>query len=155
VLSIGAGADYVIGALTEHIRCDGVLLHVFDARSDELVVARAVGPDARAVLTRRTRPGGSYLKEVLQSSTPLELGPGEVAHSPGVWPALGVSPCYVIAGAMQRGSEPLGLIELCRSVDKGPFSQGHSTALEYVCEQFAEFVADRPIDLERPSLDTR
>jgi hypothetical protein len=152
VMTVGAAADYVVGALTEYIRCDGVLLHVLDREHDELVVTRAVGPNSLAVLTRRTRPGGSYLGESLRSTTPLELGPAEIEHSPGVWPALGLAPRYVITGSIQRREQPLGVIELCRSADKGPFSEGQLTALEYVCEQFSDFVADRPIDLERPSL---
>jgi hypothetical protein len=44
------------------------------------------------------------------------------------------------------------VIELCRTTSKGPFSSGQVRAVEYVCEQFAEFVADRPIDLARESL---
>jgi hypothetical protein len=152
VMTVGAAADYVIGALTEYIRCDGVLLHVLDASRDELVVTRAVGPNGSAVLTRRTRPSGTYLEASLRSATPIELSPDEVAASPGVWPALGLSPRYVITASIQRREQPLGVIELCRNADKGPFSDGQLTALEYVCEQFSEFVADRPIDLERPSL---
>jgi len=147
VMTVEAGADYVMGTLTEHIRCDGALIHVLDARRDELVVMRAVGPNSREVLTRRTRPQRSHLAQALRSKSPLELGPNDIAGSPGVWPALGLSPCHVIASPIHRGGKPVGVIELCRSAEKGPFSEGQMTALEYVCEQFAEFVADRPLEV--------
>jgi hypothetical protein len=147
VMTVGAGADYVMGTLTEHIRCDGALIHVLDAQSGELVVLRAVGPNSRQVLSQRTRPDGSHLAQSLRNETPLELGPNDIARSPGVWPALGLSPRYVIASPIHRREQPVGVIELCRSAEKGPFSEGQLTALEYVCEQFAEFVADRPLEV--------
>jgi hypothetical protein len=53
---------------------------------------------------------------------------------------------------VQRDERSLGAIELCRSGDKGAFNAGQVSALEYVCEQFADFVADRPIELVRASL---
>jgi hypothetical protein len=150
--SVSAGADFVLAILIEHIPCDGVLMHVFDAEADEFVVLRASGPRSKEVLGRRMRAARSHLREVLRGRAALELGPSDVVRSPGQWPALGLSPRNVVASPVQRDERSLGAIELCRSSDKGEFNPGQVSALEYVCEQFADFVADRPVELARASL---
>jgi hypothetical protein len=63
-----------------------------------------------------------------------------------------VLPRHVIASPIYRQDEPLGVIELGRITSNGPFKPGQMRALEYVCEQFAEFVAERPIDLSKAAL---
>jgi hypothetical protein len=150
--TIAAGADFVLALLVEHIPCDGVLMHVFDAEADEFVVLRASGPRSKEVLGRRMPSARSHLREVLRGRAALELGPSDVARSLGQWPALGISPRHVVASPVQRDERSLGAIELCRIVDEGEFNPGQVSALEYVCEQFADFVADRPVELVRASL---
>ena len=152
VPTIGAGADYVLAALAEQIACDGALIHVFDAETEEFVVLRALGPDCLDVLGRRTAALGSHLSECLRRKATLELGQSDIARCRPCWQALGILPRHVIASPIYRKHEPLGVIELCRTTSKGPFSPGQVRAVEYVCEQFAEFVADRPIDFSRASL---
>lgn len=150
--TIGAAADYVLGALAEHIPCDGALIHVLDVEAEELVVMRALGPDSIEVLTRRTPALRSHLGECLRRRTTLELGQGDIARCRTYWQVLGVVPRHVIACPIVRRKGPLGVIELGRVTSRGPFSAGQVRALEYVCEQFADFVADRPIDLARSAL---
>jgi hypothetical protein len=150
--SVAAGADFVLATLVENIPCEGVLMHVFDAEADEFVVLRASGPKSKEVLGRRMAAGRSHLREVLRGGAALELGPSDVGRSLGQWPALGVSPRHVVASPVQRDSRSLGAIELCRGAERGAFNPGQVSALEYVCEQFADFVADRPIELVRASL---
>jgi hypothetical protein len=150
--TISAGADYVLGALAEHIPCDGALIHVLDVEAEELVVMRALGPDSLEVLTRRTPAHGSHLGECLRRRATLELGQSDIARERATWQTLGVIPRHVIASPIVRQQRSLGVIELARVTSKGAFNAGQVRALEYVCEQFAEFVADRPIDLTRSSL---
>jgi hypothetical protein len=150
--TISAGADYVLGALAEHIPCDGALIHVLDVEAEELVVMRALGPDCLEVLTRRTPAHGSHLGECLRRRATLELGQSDIARERATWQTLGVIPRHVIASPIVRQQKPLGVIELGRVTSKGAFNPGQVRALEYVCEQFAEFVGDRPIDLARSSL---
>ena len=58
---------------------------------------------------------------------------------------LGLAPRAVLAGAARLGGRYLGLIELVNPAGGTPFHDGEANALDYVCEQFAEFVASRPI----------
>jgi hypothetical protein len=150
--SVAAGADFVLALLVEHIPCDGALMHVFDAEADEFIVLRASGPRSKEVLGRRMPAARSHLREVLRGRAALELGPSDVGRSLGQWPALGLAPRNVVASPVQRDERSLGAIELCRSTDRTEFNPGQVSALEYVCEQFADFVADRPVELARASL---
>jgi hypothetical protein len=150
--TIAAGADYVLGALAEHIPCDGALIHILDVEAEEFVVMRALGPHSLEVLTRRTPAFGSHFGECVRRRATLELGQGDIARCRGYWQALGVIPRHVIACPILRTRGPVGVIELGRVTSKGPFNAGQVRALEYVCEQFADFVADRPIDIARASL---
>jgi hypothetical protein len=149
--TIGTGADYVLGALAEHIPCDGALIHMFDVEAEEFVVMRALGPDSLEVLTRRTPALGSHFVECVRRRATLELGQGDIARCRAYWQALGVIPRHVIACPILGTRGAIGVIELGRVTSKGPFNAGQVRALEYVCEQFADFVADRPIDVTRPS----
>jgi hypothetical protein len=151
-LTINAGADYVLGALAEHIPCDGALIHILEPESEAFVVMRALGPDSLEVLTRRTPAHGSHLGECLRRQRTLELRQSDIARSRSTWQALGVIPRHVVASPIHSKERAIGVIELARVTSKGPFNPDQVSALEYVCEQFAEFVADRPIDLARESL---
>jgi GAF domain-containing protein len=63
----------------------------------------------------------------------------------GRWDLLGVDPKSVLFGPAQQGGRYLGVIELANPQGGAPFHEGESNALDYICEQFAEFVAARPI----------
>ena len=149
ITSIAAGADYVLGTLVEHLPCDGALISVLDERRAELVVLRAAGAgaDARELIGQRLRSVGSHLELLIDRRQSLQLGPVELERAPGLWPALGLSPRHAIASPVQRHGRLLGAIELCRGAEKGPFGQGHVSALEYTCEQLSDFIGDRAIEL--------
>jgi hypothetical protein len=83
----------------------------------------------------------------------LELGQSDIARHRATWQALGVLPRHVVASPVHRLNQPIGVIELCRTTAKGPFSAAQISALEYGCEQFAEFAAERPMELARAALD--
>jgi hypothetical protein len=152
VLTIAAATDYVLGMLGEHIPCDGVVISGLDATSDELVVMRASGARGSELCGRRlpldVPPRGSALRQ----GEALELRPADLARSPGPWQLFGVVPIHAIVAPLWRQGRLLGAIELCRQGERGPFSPGQSDALELVCQQLAEFIGERPLDLARDSL---
>ena len=49
---------------------------------------------------------------------------------------------------MRQGGRYLGLLEVVNPLGDAPFHQTEQNAIDYVCEQFAEFLANRPIVLE-------
>jgi hypothetical protein len=153
VATLGAGADCLLAALCQAIPCDGALIHVLDVEAEEFVIMRALGPEQREVLGRRSPGPESHLFECLRRKGTLELGQSDIARHRATWQALGVLPRHVIASPVHRLNQPIGVIELCRTTAKGPFSAAQISALEYGCEQFAEFAAERPMELARAALD--
>ncbi len=145
---IATGAAYVLETVEEFIPCNAALIHVFDIDTREFVVVRALGPHSRDVLMRRTSGGGSHLEDALRRQTTVQLS----APSQPLWRALGVEPEHVLCGPVHQNGRYLGAIELAREAERGSFNDGQVSALEYICEQFADFVADRPLELTAQSI---
>jgi GAF domain-containing protein len=152
VLTIAAATDYVLGMLGEHIACDGVIVSGLDPATDELVVMRASGPRGRELIGRRWPLDVPPRGPALRQGETLELRPADLARSPGPWRLLDAVPMHAVVAPVLRQERLLGAIELCRNGEKGPFSAGQADALELVCQQLAEFIGDRSLDLARDSL---
>ncbi|HEY0468229.1 MAG TPA: hypothetical protein VGC79_28720, partial [Polyangiaceae bacterium] len=63
------------------------------------------------------------------------------------WQALGVTPRATLYGGVQISGRYLGLIEVTNPHGDVPFHQSELNALDYICEQFAEFLSKKPIVL--------
>jgi GAF domain-containing protein len=76
----------------------------------------------------------------------------DVSRDPRVlgarWDALGAKPERALCGPVRQGGRYLGLIELANPLGDAPFHQTEQNAIDYVCEQFAQFLANRPIVLD-------
>jgi GAF domain-containing protein len=66
----------------------------------------------------------------------------------GRWEKTGCKPKSTLCGGVKQGGRYLGAIELVNPMGGGPFHDSEINALDYICEQFAEFLANRPIVLE-------
>jgi hypothetical protein len=152
---IAAGADYLITILEEHIPCDGVLIHVFDIAASEFVVVRALGPNAAEVALIRTSGTDSHLAEAARRATTIELTAADAMSSPVLWEALGLDIASALCSPAHQNQRYLGAVEIGREIASGPFSAAEIHALEYVCEQFADFIANRPLELDAESLRPR
>ena len=145
-----SGSEYVLHVLGELIPCEGILVHVFDLSKRSFVVVRAHGPNVRDVLLHRTADDEPIVREVMsrRSALVLDGAPDAVPPASSSLSKLGVQPRAVLCGAARLGGRYLGLIELANPAGGKPFHEGEANALDYVCEQFAEFVASRPIVLD-------
>jgi hypothetical protein len=145
-----SGAEFVMHVLGELIPCEGILVHVFDLSRREFVVVRAHGPNARAALLHRTADGEPLVHGVMsrRSALVLDGAPTSIPPASASLTKLGIEPRAVMCGAARLGGRYLGLIELANPAGGQPFHDGEANALDYVCEQFAEFVASRPIVLD-------
>jgi hypothetical protein len=150
--SISAGADYILDTIFELIPCDAAVVHVFDLDARDFVVVRARGPRSDELVLRRTPSVGSRLEEALRRQATLRQGPIEVGQDGGLWQALGASVERALCSPVHQSGRYLGAIELGLAAGKGTFSDAHVNAVEYICEQFADFVADRPIVLDAKSI---
>ena len=139
---IPSGADYVLNVLYDLIPCEAMLVHVFDLGRREFVVVRAHGPSTREALLFRTPDSDPVVLDVMRHGSLVSNG--GAPHS-GAFERLGVQAKQVLSGGARQGGRYLGLIELANPLGGTPFHEGEANALEYVCEQFAEFVAGRPV----------
>lgn len=147
--SIAEGAEYIKETLARFIPCDGALIYVFDIDAREFVVVRAIGPESAQVLGRRSSDAWPHLEEALRRQATVRVsGPAQ----PSSWRALGLEVEHSVCSPVHQRGRYLGAIELARGFGRAPFSEAQIHAVEYVCEQFADFVADRPLQLETESL---
>jgi hypothetical protein len=146
---VATGADFVLSVLNEVLPCDGVLIHVFDINTGHFVVVRAKGPNASSVLLQRMPDQDPLVQLVMRS--PRSVAINDAANDPRFngprWQAVGVSPRYALCGAVQLGGRYLGLIELVNPPGDTPFHTSELNALDYICEQFADFLSKKPLVL--------
>src|SRR5262249_32744723 len=137
---------YVLNVLFDIIPCEAMLVHVFDLARREFVVVRAHGPSMRSALLFRTPDTDPVVTQVMRQQSVVGNGAAPV-HS-AAFDRLGVQAKQVLSGAARQGGRYLGIIELANPTGGAPFNDGEKHALEYVCEQFAAFVASRPLVLD-------
>jgi len=148
--SVADGAEFLLAAVDSVVPCDGVLIHVFDINTQNFVVVRAKGPGTMQVLMHRTPDSDPFLQAVMRR--PGSVAFQDVEKDPRVlgprWDALGIKPTRALCGPVRQGGRYLGLVEIANPLGDAPFHQTEQNALDYVCEQFAEFLVNRPIVLD-------
>ena len=146
---VATGADFVLSVLNEVLPCDGVLIHVFDINTGHFVVVRAKGPNASTVLLQRMPDQDPLVQWVMRS--PRSVSINDAGSDPRFngprWQAVGVAPKFALCGAVQLGGRYLGLIELVNPQGDTPFHTSELNALDYICEQFADFLSKKPLVL--------
>lgn len=154
--SITAGADFVLSVLAETMPCAGAIVHVFDRNDRTFLVVRAQGPNSERIVLSRTPENDARLGEVLRRarSTPSIPPPDPAATrrdavpTASLWQHLGIDAQHTLAGPALHERSVVGLIELANPEHGGSFSDSESVALDYVLEQFADFVVKRAAELD-------
>lgn len=151
------GAEYVLNVLTRVMPTEGVLVHVFDINTRQFVVVRAAGPNRSAVLLHKTSDTFPLFREAFRRARTLHFpaAAGMDGYRDGRWAALGVDVKVALCGPVKDGGRYLGILELANPAGGTPFHEGEVNAVDYICEQFAEFVASRPIVLDEDAVIPR
>jgi GAF domain-containing protein len=147
VTDIVSGAQFVLSILEHMLPSEGVIVHVFDINTRHFVVLRAAGPNAHKTLLHRTPDKEALFVDAMRRTRCLRFddAQGSAHFEAGRWVQLGVSPKSALCGPVQQGGRYLGLIELANPLGGGRYHDSEANALDYICEQFADFVAARPI----------
>jgi GAF domain-containing protein len=142
-----SGAQFVLSILEHMLPSEGVLVHVFDINTRNFVVVRAAGPNASKAILQRTPDKETLFVKAMRGSRCLRFDDAsELAHfKGGRWEQLGVAPKSMLCGPVAQGGRYLGMIELANPNGGGPYHEAEANALDYICEQFADFVAARPV----------
>lgn len=142
-----AGSEFVLSAVKEMLRSSFVLVHVFDINTKNFVVVRQHGGSEK-VLMFQTPDRDVHLRRVMRAPRSVRLSGVSPENGDGRWKAAAVLPDHLLCGPVKQGGRYLGLVELGKPVGAAPFTEADANALDYVCEQFAEFLANRPIVLD-------
>jgi hypothetical protein len=147
---VRSGAEFVLGLLKKILPSEAVLIHVFDINTQNFVVVRAYGPSPQQALLSRTPDKDPLCNEVMRRGTSLvvENAAADERFAAARWEALGHKPRRAVCGPVRQGGRYLGLIEIGDPLGEAPVHETEINALDYVCEQFAEFLVNRPIVLE-------
>lgn len=145
-----AGAGYVLDVLMELIPSELALVQVFDLNARKFVVVQARGPGLEKALLEATPDTDELIAEVMHRPRALTFeAAGDARFQRGRWRAAASPLQHVLCGAVQQGGRYLGMIELANPVGGKPYGKNEINALDYACEQFAEYVATHPVVIDR------
>jgi hypothetical protein len=145
---IVSGSEFVRDLLLEVIPVRACLVHVFEIDTGEFVLVRASEGLAPALVLSRLSAREQWLDRVMRGGVPVRLEQQEeLGHVR--WERLGLTPKRVLTAPAQLGGRYLALLELLDPLDGGGFYDNELNAVAYIAGRFAEFLAARPIVLER------
>jgi hypothetical protein len=138
--------DFVLRLTLDMIPSHAALLHFYDINMREFVIACAHGGRAPELLLRRLPEAEPLLSSamrkrravVVHASADAELASAERFQYLGGAKAILVSP-------VMKGGRFLGAIEVMNPSDGLPFTEPEGNALDYIAEQFAEYLAERGV----------
>ena len=144
------GVEFVLGILTKLLPSQVALIHVFDINARAFVVVRAKGPGSHTLVLHRTEDQNPFFQTAMRRSvsTRIDDARGDDRFAAGRWSKVDCQIEAALFGPVNQGGRYLGAIELANPEGGGPFFESEAHALDYICEQFAEFLASRPLVLE-------
>lgn len=143
-----SGVEFVLGVIQKMLPSDAVIVHVFDINSRDFIVVRALGAQPEQLILHRTADTHPFLVRAMRRSRTTLVGAPDEAYLGSRWDKLGNVPTAAAFGPVQIGGRYLGAIELANPSGGGGYSENEAHALDYICEQFAEFLAARPVVLD-------
>jgi hypothetical protein len=147
VSDVASGAEFLLATLSRLLPAEAALVHVFDINTRHFVVVAARCAAGSRVLSYRTPDQDPFILDVMRRVGSV-VHP-DVAADPrlagGRWELAGTRPRSLLCGAVRQGGRYLGLIEIANPEGEAPFHQGEVYALDYVCEQLADYLASRPL----------
>ncbi|NRA34247.1 MAG: GAF domain-containing protein [Polyangiaceae bacterium] len=151
---IAAGAEFVLDIIWDSIPSEAAIVHVFDIDIQKFVVVRARGAGAQELVLERTSDKEPLFVEALRRMRSVRISQvnGDPRFAVPRWKRVDCKIESVLCGPVQQGGRYLGIIELANPIGGGGYYESEANSLDYICEQFSEFVADRPIVLEAETL---
>ncbi|HET9958688.1 MAG TPA: hypothetical protein VFQ61_29545 [Polyangiaceae bacterium] len=143
------GTDFLLGTLLDLIPCEVTMLEVFDINTRQFVVVRGQGGGASSTVLQRTSDTDPLVGEIMRrGASRVFRATNDARFHTGRFGKLTAHLEQVLCGPVRQGGRYLGLIELGNPLGGAPFHEGEVNALDYICQQYAEFVASRPVVLD-------
>ncbi len=144
------GGDYVLSLALEMIPSRFGLLHLYDIDRREYVIACVAGNGAETLLNRRMAESEPLFVNAMRKHRALVFADArseESTASAERFVILGGA-LSVIVSPIMKGGRFLGILELMNPLDGIPFTEDEGNAIDYLSEQFGEFVATRGTQLD-------
>lgn len=142
------GVEFVLSVVENMLPSEGAIVHVFDINTRQFVIVRAYGKGAESLLLHRTPDVDPFFNSAMRRTRAVSASGEDEKFFGERWTKLGVAPHDALFGSVQIGGRYLGAIEIANPHGGGKYSESEANALEYICAQFAEFLAARPIVLD-------
>jgi GAF domain-containing protein len=130
------------------------IVHLYDIDRREFLVTSTRGAGTSALLMRRHPENEPLLLAAMNRRRAIVLADARQSEVAGAerFTTIGGARSLIVAPVMQHGRF-LGALELVNPLDGQPFTEAEGNALNYIAEQFAEFLASHGIvtDPERIS----
>ncbi|HZU84579.1 MAG TPA: GAF domain-containing protein [Polyangiaceae bacterium] len=139
------GGDFCLGLALDKIPSQAGMVHLYDIDRREFLVTSTRGSAAPLLLRRHPETDVMLAAAMAKRQAVVVADASRTdANALERYSATGGVQSLVIAPVMQSGRF-LGAIELLNPLDGQPFTEAEGNALNYIAEQFAEFVAARGV----------
>ncbi|HEY6722798.1 MAG TPA: hypothetical protein VI197_02170 [Polyangiaceae bacterium] len=144
------GSEFVLRVVKQTLPSAFVLIHVFDINTKNFVVVRQSGGNREDLLMFQTPDSDALVRKVMRASRTVKVTEAEAAGAfgDGRWKAARAPVGPLLVGPVKQGGRYLGMIEIANPSGAKAFADTEANALDYICEQFAEFLTNRPIVLD-------
>lgn len=147
------GGQFCLALATEVLPARAALIHFFDIEKREWVCACTRGKDTHRLLNARTPEADDLLRSAAKKRRAVLVGDASAQATANRYQAVGGARSIIIAPVMQAG-RALGAIEIINPLDGMPFSDDEAHAMQYIAEQYAEYLGSRGIVLDRHRIES-
>lgn len=145
------GADFCLGLANEMIPSGGGYCYFYDLDKREYVVACTLEGSARTLLSSRFTNADPIAVRAMKKKRALIITPTEEAPVDGAnaarYGSTGALKSSIFVPVLQ-GNLRLGALELINPLDQQPFTDDDANGMNYIADQFAEFLGSRGIMLD-------
>jgi GAF domain-containing protein len=146
--AIEAG-DFVLALVMAMLPSRAGIVHLYDIDHREFVIACTLGDGMPDLLLRRHPEAEPLLSAAMRKRRALVFEDARTEETAAVdrFKAFGGAKSLIVSPVMLAGRF-LGVIEIANATDGLPFTEKEGNAIDYISEQFAEFVASRGVVLD-------
>jgi len=144
------GGDYVLSLALDMIPSHAGLVHLYDIDRREYVIACVAGTGVDGLLNRRHAEGEALLSGAMRKRRAIVVTDARTDESVVAaerFAVLGGARSVIVSPVM-KGGRFLGVIELMNPIDGVGFTDEEGNAVDYIAEQFGEFVTTRGMQLD-------
>ena len=139
------GAEFCLGLAQELIPSRAGLTHFHDVERREFVLVRAHGEGTAELIGKRHLEGETLLAAAVKKRRAFVAEARDAMTSRYL--VIGGAKSVVLAPVLVA-SRALAVIELVNPSDGAPFTQAEANAMNYIAEQFGEFLSTRGLVFE-------